>query len=150
MLQTMRATLRMLMRRPSFRIVVIGVLGLGIGACVTIITIIYVLLVRPLPFRDADRLVMLRARVGNDIGKIALREYRLLVREGHVFDGLAAYYPSQYNLPRGGGGAPEALQATIGTANLFDVLGTQPILGAPWPATMDFHLHFPVVLSHGL
>ena len=140
---------RVLVRRPASSILVALILGLGVGAAITIVTMIDVLLVRPLPFADSDRLMLLRTRVGNDTGKIALREYRLLVQETRLFEGLAAYYPSQYNLPAGGG-APEALPATICTSNLFDVLGARPIHGAAWPAAIDFHLHFPVVLGHGL
>jgi putative ABC transport system permease protein len=141
---------RLLFRRPAFSVLAASIIGLGVGAVVTIATMIDVLLVRPLPFPDADRLVLVRTKTGNDVGKIALREYRLLQQETRLFEGLAAYYPSQYNLPAGAGGAPEALPATICTANLFDVLGARPIAGAPWPAAVDFHLHFPVVLGHGL
>ena len=150
MFLSFRDATRLLTRRPGFSLVVTAVLALGVGACATILTIVYVLLLKPLPFKDADRLVVLGTRVGNEEGKIALREYRLLVQEARLFDGLAAYYPSQYNLALGSAGAPEALPATIGTSNLFEVLGTTPILGATWPAAMDFHLHYPVVLSHGL
>jgi hypothetical protein len=142
--------LRVLVRRPGLSLLVTAILGLGIGASVTIVTMIDVLLVRPLPFKDADRLVLIRSRAGSDIGKISLREYRLLLQETRLFEGLAAYYPSQYNLPAGGGGTPEALPATICTSNLLEVLGAPPMAGAPWAPALDFHLHCPVVLGHGL
>jgi hypothetical protein len=105
----------MLARRPTFTLLVTAVLGLGVGACATILTMVYVLLLKPLPFKDPERLVVLQTRVGNEDGKIALREYRLVVQEARSFEGLAAYYPSQYNLAAGSGGAPEALPATICT-----------------------------------
>ena len=82
---------RVLVRRPASSILVALILGLGVGAAITIVTMIDVLLVRPLPFADSDRLMLLRTRVGNDTGKIALREYRLLVQETRLFEGLAAY-----------------------------------------------------------
>ena len=69
-----RGAARSILRRPGFSLLVVGILGLGIGASAAILTIVYVLLVRPLPFKDADRLVMLRSRVGADLGKLALRE----------------------------------------------------------------------------
>jgi predicted permease len=146
----LRETARMLARRPTFTLLVTAVLGLGVGACATILTMVYVLLLKPLPFKDPERLVVLQTRVGSEDGKIALREYRLVVQEARSFEGLAAYYPSQYNLAVGSGGAPEALPATICTSNLFAVLGMPPLAGGTWPSTFDFQLHFPVVLSHAL
>jgi len=144
-----RGAARSAVRRPGFSLLVVAILGLGIGASATILTIVYVLLVRPLPFNEADRLVLVRTRVGADTGKVALREYRALERDTRIFDGLAAYYPSQYNLTTSGG-PPEALPSTISTANLFDVLGTTPIAGTTWPRAADFQRRFHVVLSHGL
>jgi predicted permease len=150
MMSRLREAARLLTRRPTFSLLVTAVLGLGVGACATILTMVYVLLLKPLPFKDPDRLVVLETRVGNEAGKIALREYRLVVQEARLFEGLAAYYPSQYNLAVGSGGSPEALPATISTSNLLEVLGLPPILGGMWPSAFDFQLHFPVVLSHGL
>ena len=98
-----RGAVRSAFRRPGFSLLVTVILGLGIGASATILTIVYALLVRPLPFKDADRLVILRTRVGRDLGKVALREYRTLEQNARLFDGLAAYYPSQYNLTTSGG-----------------------------------------------
>src|SRR5918994_5653898 len=150
MIGRLRETARLLARRPAFSLLVTAVLGLGVGACATILTIVYVLLLKPLPFKDPERLVVLQTRVGNENGKIALREYRLVVQEARSFEGLAAYYPSQYNLAVGSGGAPEALPATICTSNLLEVLGLPPLAGGMWPSAFDFQLHYPVVLSHGL
>jgi predicted permease len=144
-----RGACRSAVRRPGFSLLVVAILGLGIGASATILTIVYVLLVRPLPFKEADRLVLLRTRVGAEAGKLALREYRTLERDARIFDGVAAYYPSQYNLTTSGG-PPEALPSTISTANLFEVLGTTPIVGSTWPRAADFQRRFHVVLSDGL
>lgn len=148
MLQDVRLALRSLLRRPGFSGAVIVTLAVALGSATAIFSLVHALILRPLPFQDADRLVVIEALVGSDEGRLALREYRDLARDSRMFEGWAAYYRSQYNLT--GGGRPEALTCTIGTSTLFDVLGVKPAHGDIWPATQDFTRQYQVVLSHRL
>jgi len=144
----LRYALRMLATRPVFALTAILTLALGIGVTTAVFTIVNALLLQSLPFADPERLVVVETRVAGERGKIALREFKALTRETTIFDDLAAYYPSQYNVT--GGGRPEAIPTTIGTHNLLSVLGFTPVIGTMWPASADFTRQFIVVLSHGL
>jgi putative ABC transport system permease protein len=143
-----RQALRMLARRPVFALTATLTLALGIGVTSAVFTIVNALLLRPLPFADPERLVVVETRVAGERGKIALREFKALTGETAIFDDVAAYYPSQYNVT--GGGRPEAIPTTISTHNLLRVLGFTPTIGSMWPASADFTRQFIVVLSHGL
>ncbi len=144
----LRHAFRMLARRPVFAMTAILTLALGIGVTSAVFTVVNALLLRPLPFVDPERLVVVETRVAGERGKIALREFKALTRETAILDDVAAYYPSQYNVT--GGGRPEAIPTTIGTHNLLRVLGLTPVVGSMWHAEVDFTRQFIVVLGHGL
>jgi putative ABC transport system permease protein len=146
MLQELRAATRLLIRRPGFSLAIVLTLAITLGASTAIFSLVYALILRPLPFTDADRLVTVTATIGRDEGRLSLREYRSLARDTRAFDGWAAYYRSQYNVT--GGGPPENLTCTIGTSTLFEVLGVRAAHGDIWPAALDFTRQFDVVLSH--
>jgi putative ABC transport system permease protein len=143
-----RSTLRALAKRPTFTSIVVSTLALGIGANTAVFSFVNVLLLRPLPFREADRLVEVRVVVGGEPGRLTSRELEALERETTLFEGFAAYYPSQYNMT--GTGAPEALLCTINTASLFDVLGVDLLYGEPWDPATEKEIDFHVILNHGL
>jgi hypothetical protein len=105
MLQELRAATRLLTRRPAFSLAIVLTLAIALGASTAIFSLVYALILRPLPFPEADRLVTVTALIGRDEGRLALREYRSLERDTHAFDGWATYYRSQYNVT--GGGPPE-------------------------------------------
>ena len=147
-MRDLQYALRMLARRPVFTATAILTLALGIGVTSAVFTIVNALLLRPIPFADPERLVLIETRVGGEQGKVALREFKALVGETAIFDDVAAYYPSQYNVT--GGGRPEAIPTTIATHNLLRVLGLTPVVGSMWPASFDFARHFTVVLGYGL
>jgi putative ABC transport system permease protein len=132
----LRAAIRLLIRRPAFCLTIILTVAIALGAFTAIFSLVNALILRPLPFENADRVVLIETIVGTDDGRLALREYRDLERESRLFEHWAAYYRSQYNVT--GGGPPEALTCTIGTSTLFDALGIRPVVGRLWPREQDF------------
>src|SRR5687768_6107272 len=127
MLHDLRLALRACLRRPASSAAVIITLAVALGATTAIVSLVHALILRPLPFPDADRLVHIEPAIAGDAGRLSLREYRDLEHDSVTMDRWAAYYRSQYNLA--GGGAPEALTCTIGTSTLFDALGVKPMHG---------------------
>ena len=144
----LRIALRLLMRRPGFSAAIVLTLAIALGASAAIVSLLNAIILRPLPFANADRIVAVNALVSTDDGRLTLREYRDLSRDTRAFEAWGAYYPSQYNVT--GGGPPEALTCTIGSSTIFRVLGVKPILGEIWSETLDFTPQYNVVLSHGL
>lgn len=127
---------------------VVATLGVAVGANGAVFSVLNALWLRPLPFPNADRVVLVRTRVAGALGNVSLREYRAIIGETRAFDDTAAYYRNQYNIAEDG--LPEAVPATIGTHNLFRVLGVPPIAGATWPAATDFTRQYQVVIGHRL
>jgi MacB-like periplasmic core domain len=118
----LRIGVRALLRRPGFSIVAVATLALGIAVNTAVFSIVNTVLLRPLPFHDAERLVQLETVRGGERGKLSLREVRDLEERTQVFSEIAAYVPgSQYSLA--GEGTPEKPHAILMTHNLFRVLG---------------------------
>ncbi len=144
----LRAALRLFSSRPGFCAAVILTLGIGLGSATAIVSIAYALLIRPLPFPNADRIVAIHADVAGERGRLALQEYRELERSAPTLSKVGAYYRTQYNIT--GGGPPQALTCTMPSSTMFDVLGVGALVGEIWPASFDFTRQYTVVLSHHL
>jgi putative ABC transport system permease protein len=131
MTNDIRFALRVLVKSPAFSIVAIVTLALGIGANTAIFSIVHALLLRPLPYPGADRLVMvwqdLSAR-GERADEWATPGNYVDWRASHdLFAGVAAVQGWQPTLT--GRGAPEPLVGEQVTADYFDVLGVRPAIG---------------------
>jgi predicted permease len=138
-----------LLRRPAFSLAVVLTLTLTVGANVAIFAALYAMLLRPLPFPDADRLVAIEVEGGGGVGKLAGREVRDIGRDSQTIADFATFYPSQYNVT--GGGLPESLVTMIGTSNLFRVFGVRMLHGDTWSPSIDWTSgQYTVVLSHAL
>jgi putative ABC transport system permease protein len=132
-MQDLRYALRMLVKTPGFSLVAIATLALGIGANTAIFSLISAVLLRPLPFPDADRLML----VWDDVtvqshGRFSLTEptpadYASWKEQSRSFTDMAAMTTETYNLT--GSGEPLKLDGVRTTANLFTVLGMKPIVG---------------------
>ncbi|HXU46107.1 MAG TPA: ABC transporter permease, partial [Thermoanaerobaculia bacterium] len=128
--QDVRYGLRSLLRTPAFSLAVIVTLALGIGANTAIFSVVRGVLIRPLPYAQGDRLVVLRQsapraeieNAGFSVPEIA--DYR---ERSHTLSGLVEYHSMFFNLL--GHGNPERVQTGVVSANFFDVLGTKPLLG---------------------
>jgi len=140
LLQDIRFGLRMLAKNPGFTVVAVMTLALGIGANTAIFSVVNSVLLRPLPYKDPDRLVMLFEK-DKTLRVDVLQPYRTGLMSTSVpglldwrarrdvFDEVGAYYwfPSRFVIT--GAREPEEVFGGKVTANLFDVLGVQPILG---------------------
>jgi predicted permease len=130
LLQDLRYGARMLFKNPGFTLIAALTLALGIGATTAIFSLLDTVLLRPLPFRDPERLVMLwegAAHTGNHRNPLAPANYADWKAQNQSFEDVAALEYTSYNLT--GSGEPERVQAQKVTANFFWLLGVTPILG---------------------
>src|SRR6267143_371636 len=153
LLQDFRFGLRMLIKNPIFTLVAIVTLALGIGANTAIFSVVDAVLLRPLPYPEANRLVFLWSTMnsqGVPTSGSALPDYYGWRDQNHVFDGLAAFYNGDFNLSSAGG-TPELIQGAYITPNLFPVLRISPSLGRLFTSEEEqFGKHHVVLLSYGL
>jgi len=148
----LRFALRQLLKNPGFAAVAVLTLALGIGANTAIFSFVNAILLRPLPYKDADRLVIVyenyRANgwLKNAVAAPLLEVWR---KQSTVFEGLGARPWSSASLPLTGPGSPEILAGTRVSANVFGLLGVKPTLGRDFlPEEETFGKHHVVLLSH--
>src|SRR5262252_5846933 len=131
-MQDLRYAARMLVKTPGFSIVAIVTLALGIGANTAVFSLVSTVLLRPLPFPQPDRLVLVWDDVSGLGGPYSLTEptpadYAAWKEQSRSFADMAAMTQATYNLT--GIAAPQKLEGLRTTANVFNVLGMQPIVG---------------------
>ncbi|HUE81562.1 MAG TPA: ABC transporter permease [Pyrinomonadaceae bacterium] len=150
--QDIRYGARMLWKHRGFTIIAVITLALGIGANTAIFSLVYAVLIKPLPFPDSERLVMVwedQSSIGFPRSDAAPGNYTQWKAEQSVFEDMAGFTWKSFNLT--GDGEPERIVAHGVTANFFGLLGVQPAIGR------DF-LHEEdkpggpktTILSHGL
>ena len=147
-----RYAVRVLRRQPGFTLVAVLTLTIGIGANTAIFSVADGVLLRPLPYPDADRLAM----VWMDNARIRLAEDwhsfpdYLDYRDGNTtFEDMAVFNATSRTLT--GDGEPERLPGAHSSANLFAILGVRPALGRTYSPDEDRDgAGTVVVLSHGL
>lgn len=129
-----RFGLRMLRKSPAFSLVVILTIALGIGATTAIFSVVYGVVLRPLPFADSEQLVAIWTRTPQvDRLPLAAADHREIKEQSSVFEDVAILRASaNYNLS--GDGDPEWLQASRIPANLFPLLKVEPLLGRGFTA----------------
>src|SRR5262252_5601998 len=120
-----RYGLRGLWKRPGFTVVAVITLALGIGANTAIFSLINAVLLRPLPFREPDRLVWVWGNIRNggnraSVSPLDFLDYR---RENTTFEQFAAMFSVPLPLNLTGIGEPERLSAALVTGNFFQALG---------------------------
>ncbi len=126
----LRYAFRTLAKSRGFTVVAVLTLALGIGANTAIFSVLDAVLFKPLPFPEANRLVALFPRRGNEplgSGAISPPEYADIAERQKAFEGVAAIRDRAVNLT--GGGEAERLQTFAVTPNLPQVLHLQPALG---------------------
>ena len=155
--QDVRYGLRMLTKSPGFTAIAVLALALGIGANTAIFSVVNALLLRPLPYQDPDRLVVLWETNPN-LSSVFLRTHNEASpanfldwqQQQTVFEQLAAFRWNDYNLT-GSGDAPEQLTGNPVTANMFDVLKVRPLIGRTFrPEESDPKSERVVMLSYRL
>jgi predicted permease len=131
---------RTLRRAPGFALSVILVMGLGIGAVTAMFTIVRSVLLKPLPFGDRERLVMLYERSlkgGFPYNSVAGGAFLEWLGEAKNFEHLAAWQQRGYNLSSSNGQLPEMLVGAPISWNLFSALGVQPAIGRGFESSED-------------
>ena len=121
---------RVLLRTPLFTICTIAALAIGIGATTALFSVVHALLIRPLPYRNAESLVVMwehnlpRNRPRNVISPANFLAWR---ERSRSFESMAAFTQNRVTLT--GSGEPQELSTLLVSANILDVLGVGPILG---------------------
>jgi predicted permease len=146
---------RTLFRTPAFSLTAILVMALGIGATTSLFTVVRSVLLRPLPFREPDKLVMLyehfRQQTNAPYNVVAPADFRDWREQTHGFEDMAAWRWYGCNVSGNYGELPEVVSAAAGSWNLFSVLGVQPALGRTFTAEEDrFGANDVVILSWSL
>jgi predicted permease len=150
-LSNLRSTFRQIKRNPGFFAVAVAVLALGIGANTAIFSAVEAVLLRPLPYAEPSRLVMVwedASFIGFALNTPAPANYVDWRAQNQVFTDMAATRFTTASLT--GDDKPEQLSGRKVTPNFFDVLGVQPTLGRPFTVEEDKTQSSVVVLSYGL
>src|SRR5918999_6094852 len=144
-----RYAARIFSKQPAFAAAAVLTLALGIGATTAIFSVVYGVLLKPLPFHEPERLVSLQQIAPHGAGTNHGRGTYLTYRENHqVFEGIGAWDPTEVSIT--GGGNPERVQALLVGASTLPLLRVQPALGRLFAAEDDTPgtpLH--VILTHG-
>src|ERR1700719_1992952 len=126
LVQNLRFTFRQLRRTPAFTLTVVLTLALGLGATTAIFSLVEGILLRPLPFKDADRLVLLGDHLGNSpsIGVTAV-EIATYAKGTSAFSSMGATAPAHFELSGDTpfGGEPAEISAGRLGASVFPTLG---------------------------
>jgi len=126
----LRLAFRQLIKNPTFSAVAIITLGLGIGANTSIFSIVNSVLLRPIPYPDADWIMVLNESSGpGQDYSVALPDYFDWRNDNTVFEHLAATHKESRNLSGIPGREPERISCASVTRNFFNVIGVPPEIG---------------------
>jgi predicted permease len=139
-----RYGVRTLRRSPGFALVAITVMALGIGATTSLFTVVRSVLLKPLPFHDPDKLVMVYEHFrdfektgGDGYNTVSPGDFYDWREKTNGFQDMAAWRRAGFNLTGDHAELPEVVAAVAGSWNLFSVLGVQPALGRTFVADED-------------
>jgi predicted permease len=150
--QDLRHGVRMLRKNPGFAAVTVLTLALGIGANSAIFSVIEAVLLRPLPYKDPSRLVVVADREAPADAGFLYKDFEACKSQVRSFENLAAYYRDSGNsrVTLTAGSEPESVQGAFVSSEFFPTLGVQPQLGRFFNSDEEVHHVHVVVLSHGL
>ena len=137
--QDLKYTLRTLGREPGFTVVAVLILGLAIGANIAVFSVVNTLLLRPLPFANAQQLVWIApppTKCGLSCATYSTDAYDQFRSHTRSFQDVTGYFAfsSTDNLSLSRGGAPIPATSIDVIANFFDVLGVRPAMGRAFTA----------------
>ena len=133
LLNDLRYAWRTLRKSPGFTLVAVVVLALGIGANTAIFSVVNAVLLRPLPYPEADRLMRVwhtppqKAFPGMTRFSVSPANHEDWEKQNHVFESMAIYSYSNFNLT--GSGEPERLHGSAVSPQFFSTVRVQPLLG---------------------
>jgi predicted permease len=148
--QDTRYAVRVFLKHPAFAATAVLMLALGIGATASIFSVVYGVLLKPLPFVEPDRLVSLRQRTplvttGVNQGPATFLTYR---ENQQAFEAIGAWDPAEVSIT--GNGDPERVQALLVSASTLALLRVQPQIGRGFAADDDAPgTALRVILTHG-
>src|SRR6202789_4057133 len=145
LLRDLRISVRTLLRSPGFAMISVLVMALCIGAATSLFTVVRSVLLRPLPFRDPERLVMIYEHFRDpsmnaqqfNYNAVAPADYYDWRAQTHGFEDMAAWRWGQFNLTGEHGELPEQISARGGTWNLFPLLGVPAVVGRTFVESED-------------
>ena len=152
LLQDLRYAVRVLIKSPGFATIAILTLALGIGANAAIFSIVDAVLLRPLPFKNASRLVMFWEGIpelGFPKVTASAPDIMLYAREQKSFESVGAFQNEELAIS-GGTGEPERITAARVSASIFPMLGVSPFIGRAYTDAEDKSRANVAVLSYGL
>jgi putative ABC transport system permease protein len=151
--QDLRYGMRMLRRNPAFTAVAVLTLAIGIGANTAIFSVVYALLLRPLPYKDPDRLAILwtantRQSLPDGTSYLNFKDWKA---QNQVFEDLAVFgRPSFSYMALMGVDGAERVDVAKVSANFFPLLGVAPMLGRTFSSEEEAHHHPVAILSCAL
>ena len=151
LLHDLRFTLRLLKKNPGFTAVAVLTLALGMGATTTIFSVVNSVLLRPLPYKNSNRLLRVQeTHPGQPGANLTYATFLDLQREARTIENVAAYREWIFNVT--GGAEPAQIAGALVSGNFFAALGSTPVLGRTIVAEDDQpggdnHV---AVLSYGL
>jgi putative ABC transport system permease protein len=147
-----RYGVRMLLQNPASTLVALVALSLGIGANSAIFSVVNGVLLRPLPYQDPDRLMVVwetKLSIGKKQELVSPMQFRAWASENRVFDGMAALRQEPRVLT--GGELPERVETVLISPSGFEMLGVKPALGRTFsPEESQPGHNLAAILSYGL
>jgi putative ABC transport system permease protein len=153
LMRNLKFAFRLLRKSPGFALVAILIMALGIGANTAIFSLVHAVLLEPLPFQDADRLVQIwhvppqKSFPGMTRFAVSAANFLDWQKQNHVFQHMGLYTFTRYDIT--GAGKPEAITASPVSSDFFSVLGVQPLHGRTFlPEEDNPGKNHEVVLSY--
>ena len=151
LLQNLRYAIRVLRKSPGFTAAALLTLALAIGANTAIFSVVDAVVLRALPYRDPDRLVLMKEWIPQatpDPIPVSAPDVIQFQRQNSVFDGVAAFSGAQFDLS--GENEPQRVTAERVNFNLFPLLAVQPVMGRGFTESEDQPGQQVAILSYGL
>ena len=155
-MKDLKFAMRQLGKSPGFTCIVVLTLALGIGANTAVFSVLNAVLLRPLPFNQPQNLVAIgeydtreKADPGTDINSISYLDYVDWRNQNKVFERIAVYTNQGVSTLTDGNGALHVQGESV-SADLFPLLGVQPLLGRTFLPNEDNPGNHVVILSHAL
>ncbi|MBV8630249.1 MAG: ABC transporter permease [Silvibacterium sp.] len=151
MLSDLRFAWRQLKKSPGFSLTAILTLALGIGGVTAVFSLVEAVLLRPLPYRDPGRLIILHESIEHLLegdANLSAPDVLTFERENRVFTGVGGFIGADYEAS--GAGAPFRARAERVTAPVFPVLAVEPLLGRTFTQQEDDGFAAVTVISYGL
>lgn len=138
-MREVRYAFRQLVKNPSFTLIAIIALALGIGAVTAMFSVVNAVLLRPLPYPDPDKLILVRERSNNfDNGAVGYMNWTDWHPAQRSFTDLALVRREGFNFSvSNGGGAPERVRGLRASSSFLPILGLKPLLGRNFSLAQD-------------